>query len=84
MMDGNFKLINLGKNNDLSDKSLWNGRGYFRKQMEFNAHMQEHRNLKGEVRRIFPVSCGRNRVDCQIERKLSQIQRDRELEYFKV
>lgn len=29
-MDGNFKLLNLLKNNDPNDSALWDGHGYIR------------------------------------------------------
>lgn len=48
-MDGNFKLINLEKKNNLDDPSLWNGRGYFRARKEMEQHMAKHYNIKVEV-----------------------------------
>lgn len=51
MMDGNFKLINLEKEkkNNKDDTSLWDGRGYFRRREDVDAHMKEHYGLVVEV-----------------------------------
>lgn len=49
-MDGNFKLINLEKKNNLNDPSLWNGQGYFRAREPMEEHMKKHYNIKVEVR----------------------------------
>ena len=48
-MDGNFKLINLQKKNNLNDPSLWNGRGFFRAREALESHMKEFSNIRVEV-----------------------------------
>ena len=53
MMDGNFKLIALEKNNNLKDKALWDGRGCFRAQDLLDAHYEAFRDIKVEVSVIF-------------------------------
>lgn len=54
-MDANFSLINLLKNCDPDDVSLWNGRGYFVEEEPFLQYVKEHEHDKEEVR--FFICC---------------------------
>lgn len=49
-MDANFSLLNLWKNCDPDDISLWTGRGYFVDEGPFLKYLEEHANDEEEVR----------------------------------
>lgn len=51
-MDANFSLINLKKNCDPDDISLWNGRGYFVEEGPFLQYVDDHAGDKEEVSRL--------------------------------
>lgn len=52
-IDGNFKLYMYRKNNNQSEKSLWNGAGVMSRQDEVDAHVRAHGNVRIEVRSRF-------------------------------
>lgn len=56
-MDANFSLINLLKNCDPDDVSLWNGRGYFVEEEPFLQYVKEHEHDKEEVRFFLLLLC---------------------------
>lgn len=67
--DGNFKLINLEKNNNLNDAALWDGKGYFCAKDVLDAHMEKFRNIvveKGTCREFTAIeNCNSLKYDKQ-------------------
>lgn len=78
-VDGNFKLINLLKNNNQHDRSLCNGRGYMQSNDLVLEHVEKHKSLPVEVTQSFSNLLG-NVLKNSTERRLQGLLCHRELE----